>query len=295
MSTALLRSPWPLRAVWLALPILLGPTLADALGDHSRCVQVVASAMAWGTWVVGVGALALLRSVTLTAVRLIVPGALPLAVWSAVGADRVGWAVTGLVAAVVALVLLAGPGVSDAFVNGSSYGSERRVALRVPLSLLVVPVPLAWALTAAGLVTGPLLLAVEQWVAGVIATVVGICVIGVAARQFHLLSRRWLVFVPAGLVVHDPLHLHDPILFPRSLLTGVGPALDGAADADDVIDATGGALGLVLEVRSKEGLTVGVRRGRDKEERDGIHALLVTPTQPASTLEIARSARLPVG
>lgn len=295
MSPSFLRSPWPLRVVWLVQPLLLGPALADALGDHSRSVQVVGSVLAWGTWVVGVGALSILRSVMLTAVRLIVPGALPLAIWCSIGADRMGWAVAGLVSAAVALVLLGGPGVSDAFVNGSSYGTERRVALRVPLSLLALPVPLAWAVAATGFVTGPLLLAAEQWIAGVVATVVGLAVIVVVARQFHLLSRRWLVFVPAGLVVHDPLHLHDPVLFPRNLLAAVGPALEGAAEPDDVIDTTGGALGLVLEVRATEAMTVGIRRGRDKEERAGVHALLVTPTQPASTLEIVRDTRLPLG
>lgn len=291
----IVRSAWPLRVVWLVLPLVTGPALADALTDRSRSVQVVASLLAWGGWVVGLGAMTVLRSSTLTVVRTVVPGALGVGLWSAIGAERPSWAAAGIGAGAVATLLLAAPGVSDAFVDGSSYGTERRVALKAPLALLVLPVPMSWAAVAAGVVTGPLLLASSQWVAGGVAVVVGVALAYVGVRQLHLLSRRWLVFVPAGLVVHDPFSLTDPILFPRTTVARVGPAERGSSDDPDVVDSTGGALGLVLAVRSQDPLKVGVRSGRSVDERDGIHAILVTPTQPAATLDIARSSRLPVG
>ncbi len=290
---AFARSPWPLRIVWLAVPLVAGPALADALADRSRAVQVVASALAWLGWIVGLGAMAVLRSVSLTVVRVVVPGSLAVAAWASLDAARPAWAAAGVGISAVAVMLLAAPGVSDSFVDGSSYGTERRAALRVPVSLLVLPVPLAWLAVAAGVVTGPLLLASSQWVAGGIASVVGFASVVVGVRLLHLLSRRWLVFVPAGLVVHDPFSLTDPILFPRTSVTRVGPAVRGAA-VDDVVDSTGGALGLVLEVRSQDPIKVGIRSGRSVEEHDGVFALLVTPTQPAAALEIARSKRLPV-
>ena len=53
---------------------------------------------------------------------------------------------------------------------------------------------------AAGVVTGPQLLADRQWLIGGVAVAVGAAVGAVGARQLHLLSRRWLVFVPAGVV-----------------------------------------------------------------------------------------------
>ena len=90
------RSPWPLRATWLVLPFVIGPTLADALADRSRSVQVVASAMAWIGWGGALGALAVLRTATLTAIRFLVPAALPLAVWAASGSDGPGWAAAGV-------------------------------------------------------------------------------------------------------------------------------------------------------------------------------------------------------
>lgn len=287
------RSPWPLRIAWLVLPFVAGPAIADAFADRSRAVQVVGSTLAWAGWALALAALGVLRTVTLTATRLLVPGALPLAVWAAVDADRAWWATAGVAISALCLVLLAGPGLSDAFVDGSSYGPERRVALRVPPGLLLVPLPLAWAVAAVGVATGPLLLAAEQWVAGGVALVLGAGVLVVAVPRIHTFSRRWLVFVPAGVVVHDPLTLHDAILFPRSLVERFGPATLEAAG--DVVDATGGALGLVLEIRSSEDLKVGVRAGRSVDERAGVRGLLVTPTQPAATLALATEGRLPVG
>ena len=291
----LLRSAWPLRVVWLLVPVVAGPALADALADRSRAVQVVASVLAWAGWAVGLGAMSILRSSTLTVVRVVVPGALTVSIWSAIGAERPVWAAAGVGIGAVAALLLAAPGLSDSFVDGSSYGTERRVALKIPAALLVLPVPLSWAAVAAGVVTGPLLLAASQWVLGAIACVVGSGLVFLGVRQLHLLSRRWIVFVPAGLVVHDPFSLTDPILFPRASVVRVGPAAEGVASAADVVDSTGRALGLVLEVRSDDPVKVGIRSGRRVEERDGVHALLVTPTQPAATLDIARSKRLPVG
>jgi hypothetical protein len=279
---------WPLLAVWVLTPLLIGPSVSDALDERSRAVQVTGSSIAWLSWAVALVAMLVPRTATLTAVRLIVPGAAALGCWAASGADDTAWAVVGAATGVAALLTLAAPGVSDGFVDGSSYGSERRIALRVPYALLLGPVPLAWAAVAAGVVTGPLLLAARQWLVGAAATAVGAVVVAVGVRQLHLLSRRWLVFVPAGVVVHDPLTLTEPILFQRHLVASFGPA---PADTD-ALDVTGRALGLVLEIRAREPFSVGLRRGRDRTERDGVDALLVTPTRPATTLSIAADHRL---
>ena len=37
----------------------------------------------------------------------------------------------------------------------------------------------------------------------------------VVGRALHQLTQRWLVFVPAGLVVHDHLSVGDPVLFTK--------------------------------------------------------------------------------
>ncbi len=289
------RSLWPLRSAWLVLPVLVGPSLADALADRSRSAQIVGSLLAWVIWGIALVAMLVPRAVTLTVVRMAVPGALAVATWSAIGAERAGWAAVGVAAGAVALLAMVGPGVSDGFVDGSSYGSERRAALRVPFAVLVGPVPLAWVAGAAAVVGGPLLLAAGQWVAGAAGVVVGLPVLVVVTRQLHLLSRRWLVFVPAGVVVHDPLTLTEPILLPRHLVTRVGPALADAPADPTTVDTTGGALGLALELSALEPFSVGLRHGRERTEQRDVRSLLVTPTQPAATMAIAADHRLPVG
>lgn len=293
-----LAAPWPFRALWLLLPVLAGPAVADAFADRSRAVQVVSAAMAWTGWGAVLAGALVPRSVTLTLVRVVVPGAVVLSAWSAVDAERAGWAIAGLVAAMLAAVAAFAPSTADAFVDGSSYGDERRVALRPPLAMALGPVPIAWALAAASTVTGPLLLATEQWVAGALATVVGIPLAVALVARLHLLSRRWLVFVPAGLVVHDPVAMAEPVLLQRHLLRRIGPAAADAADrgvdAGGPLDLTGGALGLALELRTAEPFTVGLRKGRQTVETTGVPSVLVTPGRPATTLEIAADRKLPV-
>ena len=118
-------------------PVLAGPALADALADRSRAVQVVGIAARVGDLGGSRSAATLVpRSVTLTVVRVVVPGALAVAAWAALGAERPAWAAVGVAAGAVASLAGAGPGVADAFVDGSSYGTERRVALRVPIAVL---------------------------------------------------------------------------------------------------------------------------------------------------------------
>lgn len=293
----LLAAPWPFRLLWLVLPVVAGPALADALADRSRGVQVVASTMAWLCWGAVLAASLVPRTVTLTVVRALAPVAVLLCTWAAGASDELAFGLAGVVLAVLAAIAALAPTTADAFVDGSSYGDERRVALRVPMAMAVGPVPIAWALAAAGLVTGPLLLAAEQWVAGGLALVLGVPVVVAVVLRLHVLSRRWLVFVPAGVVVHDPLAMAEPVLLQRHLLRRIGPADASAASPDGggALDLTGGALGLALELRTAEPFTVGLRQGRETVETTGVPAVLVTPGRPATTLEVAAQRKLPVG
>ncbi len=290
---AALIGPWLFRFLWLILPISAGPALADALADRSRAVQIVASVLAWVAWGVVLAGSLVPRTVTLTLLRVLAPGAVALTGWAAIGAERPAWALAGIVTAVAATLVALSPVVADVFVDGSSYGDERRVALRVPVAMALVPVPLAWAVAAASLVTGPLLLAAERWVAGGLATGIGLALFVVVVVRLHVLSRRWLVFVPAGVVVHDPLAVAEPVLLQRHLLRRIGPApVD--AEANGALDLTGGALGLAIELQAAAPFAVGRRRGRDTVETTGVAGVLVTPGRPATMLEIAADRKLPV-
>ncbi|HEV3226516.1 MAG TPA: hypothetical protein VGZ52_06770 [Acidimicrobiales bacterium] len=273
---------WALRVGWLALPLTGGAAIAHGLEGTSGPVQIVAATLAWLAWGVVLVAVLVPRTVSLTAVRMLVPASLAVAVWSSarhgVGATEIiaiAWT-----AAVTSLVLFVAP-VSDLFVNGSSYGPERRMALRVPGTLLLGPVELTWAITVAGLCAGPLLLAAQRWIVGVVALAVGAVAARFGVRALHRLSRRWLVFVPAGIVLHDPMVLGEAVLFPRRVVRALGPAPRDTS----AVDVTGRALGLVLELQLNETSKI---RGADTDR------LLFSPLRPGALLHEARERGLPV-
>lgn len=281
----------PLRLLWVTLPLTLGPLLADGLDPRADGFRTAVSLALWVLWAIALVAMLVPRTVTLTLVRVVVPAAVPAALWAALAApdpDTVT-AVIGLVAASLAAIASLLAPVGEAFVDGSSYGDERRMPLRPPGVLLLGPIPLSWAVAVAGLTAGPLLLAAEQWVAGAIVTVVGVPLAALAVRAMHRLARRWLVFVPAGFVVHDHLALAEPVLFPRIALTSLSLA---SADTD-ATDLTVGALGVALEARLDQPISVVPARRDGTLDPIELCAFLVAPSRPGAALVEARKRRIP--
>jgi hypothetical protein len=290
-SVANLAARWALPAVWITLPFTAGGAFADALAGRDRPVQLVASLGLWICWGVALAAMGVPRTTSLTLVRVIVPTAAA-ATFVAGLTDQFDAAVgLALLVTGAATVWCLNPLVGDHFVNGSSYGEERRYPLRPPTALLLGPIEATWAAVVAAATVGPLLLAAGQWLPGAIATVGGAVVVAGGGRILHGLSRRWLVFVPAGVVLHDPAAMADPLLAtPRELL-GIGLAQrDTTAE-----DLTLGVTGLAVEVRFREPLTFAPRpkRGHAVAVRD-IEALLCAPSRPGAVLRDAASRRLPV-
>ena len=279
-----------MRVLWAALPFAAGPPLADALDGASGAVRTVASAGLWAGWSVGMLAAAVPHPLALTALRVLAPAVAVATAAAAAGghpsALASGWAV-------VLLAWVFAPALGAHCVNGPAYPNERRFPLRVPGPLLAGPLLLAWVLAGAGLSAGPLLLAARQWVAGGAAAVVGVPVAVLLLRSFHNLSRRWTVFVPAGVVLHDPLTLVDPVLFRRQVVACLAPAPPGG---DDVLDLTQAAPGLALEMALTEAVQVRVMRpGRREGRQEATTRLRFTPTRPGAVLAEARSRRIRVG
>ncbi len=282
---------WVARALWLVLPLATGPALGAALDPRSAAVQAVGTVLAWAVWAAVLVALLVPRASSLTVVRLGAPAALVAAGWAAGPGspdDDVARAVLAVAAAALALAATVAPSFADAFVDGSSYGSERRFALRTPLPLLLLATA-TWVAVAAAAVAGPLLLAAEQWVAGALLTLVGAAVVWYGARSLHGLARRWLVLVPSGVVVHDPVGRPDSVMAPRPLIVRLGPAPAGS----DALDLTLGAAGLALELETSEELPVTVREGRTLGTQTATR-VLVAVARPAAVLAEAEARRLPV-
>ncbi|MEA3018525.1 MAG: hypothetical protein QOI47_49 [Actinomycetota bacterium] len=279
---------WLVRLSWLAIPFTAGSAIADALGHRSSPVQVTAAVLLWSGWAAVVVGLLVPRPAGLVGVRVGAVAAALLVVWAADSA--LDWWVAGS-HAVVMLALALAPETGEWLVNGTAYGYERRYLLRPPGALVAGPLALSSVALPAAVLTGPLLLASHQWVAGAVAIVLGAPLAFVLARALHSVAVRWAVLVPAGFVLKDHLSLLDPVLFRRTDIEVLR-----AAPADtNALDLTAGALGLALELRLRGPQRIDrmrpVRRGAEPYEAD---ALLCTPTRPRALLADAASRRIRV-
>jgi hypothetical protein len=231
--------------------------------------------------------------VSLTALRIAAPAALGAANWAALAGDPGAADAVAVGGAALTFVAAFSPLTGEAFINGSSYGDERRLPLRVPGALLFGPLPLAEVAAVAGPIAGPLLLAARQWVAGSVVLAAGLPLAYVAVRALHGLARRWVVLVPAGLVLHDQHTLVEAVLFPRTTIRRLGPAPADAAD--QALDLTQRALGLALLLELEEPVVVSPRRSGERLHVESVDRLLFTPTRPGALLGAAAGRRIPVG
>ena len=286
---------WALRAVWLTLPLSAGNAVNAALGGWSTGSQVVAAVLLWATWAAGVVAVLAPRPVGLTVLRTAAPCLVAAAIATAIGERAsAGAAALAVGATTAAWVLAATPDVGRACADGVAYGDERRFPMKVPPALFLGPLPVAVALVGAGIAAGPLLLADERIVSGIVAVVVGVPIAFLLARALHGLSRRWAVLVPAGLVVADSLTLADPVLIPRDRIAGLSPH-SGAAPPGLALDLRLGAVArsVAMALTTEADVLVAGRFGRGGTSVC-TNTLLFAPVAREELLLLAAERRIPV-
>jgi hypothetical protein len=233
---------WVLTGVWATLPLTAGGAVSDAVTGWAPAPRAVAAVLCWTAWAVVLLGVVVPRPLALTAARLVAPCfALVAIVIAVVGDVDTPSAAMAVVATLAAAVLAARPALALAAANASAYGSEQRFPLRVPTALFFGPLPAVRVLFGAAVASGPLLLADGQWLAGSIALATGAGIAAFAARSLHALSTRWVVLVPAGVVVMDPLTMADPVLFLRERIVSVRP-LVGAVAPEGALDLRLGAV-----------------------------------------------------
>jgi hypothetical protein len=200
-------APWLLRLAWIGVLVAGGPAIDGADAPSGDVVTYVA----FGGWFAAVCAMAIPAVVSLTATRLLVPLAVPVALLSSVaGAD----AVPGV--SFVALTLLAttiaySAVLGRSFVQASAYGEEDRHLLRSPAAYAFAA-GVSWAIWAAATLGATLALADGRWVIGVVLVAIAIAGSVLGWPRWHRLARRWLVVVPIGLVIHDQLVLAETVM-----------------------------------------------------------------------------------
>jgi hypothetical protein len=285
--------PWLVRAAWAALPFTAGPAFGAALHPHSEAVRLTAAVVLWAGWAVVLVGTLVPWPVGLTALRIAAPAAAVTAGAAALtNRPSVLAALLAVATTLLALLLAFTPTTGRLYVNGPAYPNEQRFLLAVPGALLLGPLPLAWAVTVGAPVAGLLLLAARAWVAGTAVLVVGGAAAVILARALHGLSRRWVVLVPAGLVLHDPMSLADPILFEKAVIETLRPA---PADSDS-LDLTQGARGLALELVLRQKVTMVLAKPGRRGGQPGSSArLLFTPSRPGLVLREAAARRVRVG
>ena len=285
------NATFALRCSWLLLPATLAPLIGNLLHHADTPAHTATSVVLWSVWALVLTTSLIPLPSTLTVLRIAGPGVLVLAVWSGVNADDGVWTAVGILNALLAAVTAFTAPVADRFVDGASYGDERRFLLRAPGPVALVLGPLTTAVTVTGAILGPALIVDGRGIVGVGATIVGWALAAITARALYRLGRRWVVLVPAGFVLHDHLALAEPTLLQRAGLERIT-----AAPFDtDALDLTQRARGLALEVRCRKPHDLLPVGARGAAEIVGAEALLCSPARPDVVLAEAARRRLPTG
>lgn len=283
---------WPIRVVWFVVLGVSWLTFADIFDAATGSVRNLSEVMLWAGWFVGLVCLLAPSTVSLTIFRIVAPMSIGAPLLGATLAST--WTtgvLAGLAVGLPVTVLALSNQVGDIMVNGSAYGPERRLALRPPASLLLGPIQLAWLACVAGLVTGPLLLANSNWISGSIALVIGWLVAIQTAKSLHQLSRRWIVYVPAGFVIHDFWVLAESVLLRRNQIRALGPM---ALDVGNFLDLGANSHGLSLMVQLDEKIPLALRANKDIQTFSA-HRLVFVPSLPATLLKEARVRGIKIG
>ena len=283
---------WSLRALVVGLAPALAFSVDGAVDQRTALAGTIATA-AWGVVVAAVLVALVAPSplgltVTRTALPLLVPGA---AVAFAMGAQP-AWGVAALALALLATLVAFTAETAEAFVQASAYGDEQRLPLRAPAALLV-PMVLSWVVWAALAVAGVVALCAGAWLPGGALTVVAAALAVPLLRRFHRFSRRWLVLVPAGVVLHDHVVLGETLLImrPNVALARLAPADTEAADF------TGPAAGHAVELTVREMVlaVLAATPAQPKGKALHVQSLLVAPSRPGRALHALATAKVPVG
>jgi hypothetical protein len=280
--------PWAARLAWVAVAVSGTPALESVVQDRSFSVRITALILAAVFWLAGVAAVAIASTPTLTLARVIIPTVIPAGLLGILfGAEPVA-SIGTVIFALIATAVVATPEYGQIAVQSSAYGNEIRFPLRPPLGFLIAAV-ITWAVWVAATLSGALLLGSRTWVAGLILAAIALAVLILATPRWHRLSQRWLVLVPAGVVIHDPVTLSDTVMLKRSQIRHLTLA---PADTE-AYDLTGPAPGHAVEIAINETITV-VCAPVGKAPPKAIHltALLVAPSRPGRALQAAADRAL---
>ena len=282
---------WVARITWIVVAVIGGAAIDAATVDRTDAVRWTAGVGSWTIWGIVMLAMAIPSVRSLTVSRIGAPLSLVVAATvSFSGATATDGAALAL-PSLIAVVAIFTTDFGRHFVQSSSYGDEERLPLRMPVAAGTAAV-LSWVVWAVTIVAGPMLLAARSWPAGIVLTIIAAAGVALLLPRWHRLSRRWLVLVPAGLVVHDPVVLADTLM----LRTDQIGALRLASSDTEAADLTGPASGYAIEVLATESVTTVFAFTPSDPGGRAIHltGFLVSPSRPGEALRAAAARGLNV-
>ncbi len=270
--------------MWAALAPAGAWSLGDALDGRSAAVRTTVAIGAWLMWGIGVVALVVPSPLGLTTLRMVSALTCGVAIVSWVGGAPPTSGAVFVACALLCALLVGGANFGQRCVQASAYGDEQRFLLRPPAAFLP-PVALAGLIWVADVITAPLLLAGRTWALGGFAAILAVLLTWLLLPRFDTLSRRWLVFVPAGIVVHDRVVLGETLMVSQADIEGMELALAGTEAAD----LSGPAAGHAVEIEMRSMIIALLRPTKAAPRGTALHvrSFIVAPTRPGMVLRAA--------
>ena len=271
---------WAMRVAVVASGAV-APLIDGAMDSWSDTARAVMLSAAWLTWAGCLLCVLVPSSISLTALRLTVPVGAILSMIVAIREESASAAIATAIC-VAATFLALSADVGDSFVQVSAYGDERRHVLRCPPAMIFIQL-LAWIMWMSSTVLVATFAIDRNWIPTFVLAVVLGALSWLLPRRFHRYSRRWLVQVPAGLVIHDHVVLAETAMFLARDVRSVDAVTVGTTDAADL---TGGCRGTALRITLDDFETVVMSATRNEPGGRAIHvkSMLVCPSRPGRTL-----------
>ena len=283
MTTVLI---WASRVSVVATGLVV-PFLNSSLKQMSSLTGISSAVGIWLLWAIALLCILVPSSATLTAIRLALP-TLSVIVTSVAASIGMSTGVAGALAiSILASFLVMSGEVGNTFVQLSAYGDERRYLLRCPPAMLVVQI-LSWLVWLSFSLGAINLLESEIWVAGGITAAIAVALAVVLPQRFHRFSRRWLVAVPAGIVIHDHMVLAETAMFMNNDVVQISTETAQSEAADLSGKCTG--LGLVIVLKDFDTVVFAATPKTPGGTAIHVKSMRVCPTRPGRALTELTSA-----
>lgn len=273
---------WITRIAWLIAALLPNSFSVD-INQLGSGANLALDVLSWTLWALVLVALWVPHPIALTAARMTSPLVVILVGARLGGTEWSPSAILSSLLAAVTCVFIFTADFGSEQAQAGAFGNERRFLLRLPAPL-ALPTVIGWLLFAVSVIGGPIVTASSNWQFAVPTALFTIVVLWFVPQRLHQLSKRWLVRVPAGWVVHDAVLLADNILVRTHELQ----SMNIAPNTTEAFDLTGLTGGTPLEICMRDSTTVRLTpfAARVTKTLDVVHtkAILVAPTSTSAPL-----------